>query len=463
MRHTVEPTNTPLRGTVTVPGDKSVSHRAVLFSAMAEGVSHASGVLDADDVRSSIEAVRQLGAVVDVVETPEGALDLTITGWGAEGPTAPDEAVDCGNSGTSARLLLGILAGWPGLTVTLAGDESLSRRPMRRVTDPLCEMGATFDSDGGRLPITVHGAALRAGSFHLPVASAQVKSAVMLAATRAEGLTEVYEPAASRNHTELMLPSYGVDVQVSEGEHGVRVVGPAVLRACDVVVPGDASSAAFLAVAAAIVPGSDVTITRVSMNPTRAGYIMALDRMGAPVEMTITGNAAHEPIGDLRVLGGRDLGPLEITGADVPSLVDELPILAVAAACGQGVSRFMGIGELRVKESDRLAAIADGLTALGVLVRDGDDWLEIHGRPGVRFRAAELESLGDHRLAMSWAVAALRADGPVAIDDFDAVSVSYPRFADDLAMLQAGGESTATEKVADGDVAGSDPAPDAGV
>jgi 3-phosphoshikimate 1-carboxyvinyltransferase len=443
MLHTVQPTATPLRGTISVPGDKSVSHRAVLFSAMAEGVSHASGVLDADDVRSSIEAVRALSAQVDVVETHSGALDLTITGWGAAGPQAPDGVVDCGNSGTSARLLLGILAGWPGLTVTLTGDDSLTGRPMRRVTDPLCEMGASFDSDDGRLPITVHGATLRAGSFRLPVASAQVKSAVILAALRAEGPTEVYEPGDSRNHTELMLPGYGVDVQVNAAEHGVRVVGPAVLRACDVVVPGDASSAAFLAVAAAILPGSDVTITGVSMNPTRSGYIKALGRLGAYTQMTVTGNAAREPVGDLRIRGLRDLGPLEIAAADVPSLVDELPILAVAAACVQGVSTFTGIGELRVKESDRLAAIADGLTALGVTVRDGDDWLEIHGRPNERFRAAELESLGDHRLAMAWAVAALRADGPVVIDDFDAVSVSYPGFAADIACLREGGEAHA--------------------
>jgi 3-phosphoshikimate 1-carboxyvinyltransferase len=443
MRHTVEPTSTPLRGTITVPGDKSVSHRAVLFSAMAEGVSHARGVLDADDVRSSIEAVRGLGATVDIAETPRRGLDLTITGWGVDGPRPSGGVVDCGNSGTSARLLLGILAGWPGLTVTITGDGSLVRRPMRRVTDPLCEMGASFDSEDGRLPITVHGATLQAGSFRLPVASAQVKSAVILAATRAEGPTEVYEPAHSRDHTELMLPGYGVEVQVNAADNGVRIVGPATLRACDLVVPGDASSAAFLAVAAAILPGSDVHVTGVSMNPTRAGYIKALDRLGVSLEIRVTGKAAFEPVGDLRIRGGRDLGPLDIVAADVPSLVDELPILAVAAACAHGVSRFKGIGELRVKESDRLAAIADGLTALGVTVRDGDDWLEIHGRPDERFRAAELESLGDHRLAMAWAVAALRADGPVTIDDFDAVSVSYPAFADAIAELRAGGESSA--------------------
>lgn len=440
MRQTVQPTETPLKGTIRVPGDKSVSHRAVLFSAMAEGVSHARGVLDADDVRTSIAAVRALGATVESSSAGPGALNLTITGWGAAGPKAPKAAVDCGNSGTTARLLLGMLAGWPGVQVTLTGDESLTRRPMRRVTDPLSEMGAAFEGEDGRLPITVRGASLNAGEFRLPVASAQVKTAILLAALTAEGPTEVYEPAASRNHTELMLPAYGVAVQVNSSERGVRVTGPATLTACDLTVPGDASSGAFWAVASALIPGSDITVSRMSMNPTRVGFIHALERMGITTELRATGHASGEPVGDLRVLGKVIYGPLTIEATDVPTLVDELPILAVAAACSDGVSRFEGIGELRVKESDRLAAIADGLTALGVTVRDGDDWLEIVGRPGERFKAAELESLGDHRLAMSWAVAALRADGPCEIEDFESVSVSYPRFAEDLARLRSGGE-----------------------
>ena len=225
MRMTVEPAAGPLKGTLTVPGDKSISHRAVLFSAMAEGVSHASGVLDADDVRSSIEAVRALGARVEVTTAEDGSLGVEVEGWGDRGPTAPDGPVDCGNSGTTARLLMGVLAGWPGLEVTLTGDDSLTRRPMRRVTEPLARMGARFDDDDGRLPVTVHGAHVKARDVRLKVASAQVKTAVMLAATRADGYTEIHEPARSRDHTELMLPAYGVRVDVSSDRRACRVEG----------------------------------------------------------------------------------------------------------------------------------------------------------------------------------------------------------------------------------------------
>ncbi len=438
MRFIVEPATRPLTGHIGVPGDKSLSHRAVLFSAMAEGVSHATGVLDADDVRSSIAAVRQLGARVDVTERGDGGLELEIEGWGRSGPKAPDGPVDCGNSGTTARLLMGILAGWPELDVTLTGDDSLSRRPMRRVTDPLSRLGARFDDDDGRLPVTVHGRRLKPRDFRLKVASAQVKSAIMLAALRADGYTEIHEPARSRDHSELMLPAFGVKVDVSPDRLGCRVEGVTDLVAADITIPGDPSSGAFWAVASAIVPGSDVRVEGILLNPTRAGFINVLTRMAAPIEIIQTGSAGYEGVGDVRALG-RPLEGVQVTKQEVPTLVDEIPILAVAAACATGVSRFEGVGELRIKESDRLAAIVDGLTRLGVTVRDGEDWFEVQGTGGGPLTATELDSLGDHRLAMAWAVAGLVADGPVAIDCFEAVSVSYPTFADDLAALGASG------------------------
>jgi 3-phosphoshikimate 1-carboxyvinyltransferase len=439
MQMTVEPASGPLEGTLRVPGDKSLSHRAVLFSAMAEGTSRPSGVLDADDVRSSMDAVRALGARVEVTGTgQDGSLELEIEGWGDRGPTAPDGPVYCGNSGTTARLLMGILAGWPGLDVTLTGDDSLARRPMRRVTEPLTRMGARFEDDDGRLPVTVHGGRMRPWDFRLKMASAQVKTAIMLAATRAEGFTIVQEPARSRDHTELMLPAYGVRVDVSADRLSCRVEGVKTLDAADIHVPGDPSSAAFWAVGAAMIPGSRVTVEGMLLNTTRAAFIRVLGRMGAPTEIVPTGSAGYESVGDLRVLGAKTLLPVMVAADEVPSLVDEVPVLAVAAAVARGKSRFEGVGELRLKESDRLAAIADGLTALGVVVRDGNDWFEVDGTGGAPLRGAELESLGDHRLAMAWAIAALAADGPVTIDGFEACSVSYPRFADDLASLRTG-------------------------
>ena len=434
MRYTVRPATRPLRATLAVPGDKSISHRSVLFSAMAQGTSNVTGALDSEDVRSSIDAVRALGASVETTTLSAGSLRLAVTGWGSDGPSAPSSPIDAGNSGTTTRLLLGILAGWPGLEVRMVGDRSLSSRPMRRVIEPLTRMGASFDSDDGRLPITVHGATVSPGTFKLPMASAQVKTAILLAGLSATGTTEVFEPSLSRNHTELMLPAYGVNVQVKQAKFACRVKGPALLSAADLSVPGDPSSAAFWAVAAAIVPGSDITVTGVSLNPTRTGFLRVLEGMGATTEVVVTAMYGHEAVGSIRVLASR-LGPARIVAADVPSLVDELPILALAAARADGISRFEGVGELRVKESDRLAAIADGLTALGVKVRDGNDWLEIHGNGGAPLASAELDSLSDHRLAMSRAIAGLVSDGPVVVERFEAVSVSYPRFPGDLDIV----------------------------
>jgi 3-phosphoshikimate 1-carboxyvinyltransferase len=424
---TLLPADGPLRGTLDVPGDKSVSHRAVLFAAMAEGTSRLTGVLDSADVVSTISVVRALGARVQG-EPPT----LMVTGWGARGPAEPATPLDCGNSGTTARLLMGALAGWPSRSFVLTGDSSLSSRPMRRVLDPLSEMGAHAESATGTLPVTILGAELHGIDYTLPVASAQVKSAILLAGLRASGETVVREPVPSRDHTERLLPAFGVECACTERPRSCRVSGPAVPAATDVAVPGDPSSAAFLAGAAVLVADSLVVIEGVDLNPTRIGFLRVLERMGADVVIRPGAGAGAEPVGDVIARASR-LESTTVTSDEVPSLVDEVPLLAVVATQAEGTTRFEGIGELRVKESDRLAALAEALSALGATVRSGDDWLEVYGPE--RLHAATLDSLGDHRLAMAYAVAALVADGPVTVDRFGAVSVSFPGFPKALASL----------------------------
>ncbi len=434
MIHTAMPAEGPLAGTVRVPGDKSISHRAVLFAAMAEGTSRLTGVLDSADVRSTLNAVAALGAVVDVSRGHGHGLDVTVTGWGERGPREPDSSIHCGNSGTTCRLLMGVLASWPG-TFTLDGDDSLRRRPMLRVTDPLTLMGATFATTEGHLPVTVSGAALRALRYESPVASAQVKTAILIAGLRAQGVTTVIEPAPSRDHTERLLPAFGVGVGRDAGSRACWVEGPEALQASDVSIPADPSSAAFIAGAAVVVADSRVRMTSVALNPTRTGFLRVLERMGADVE-TVVGNATGaEPTGTVIVGYAVGLHGTTVRADEIASLVDEVPLLAVVACAATGVTRFDGVSELRVKESDRLAAIADGLTALGATVRAGEDWLEVDGP--ARLHGARLSSLDDHRLAMAWAVAALTADGPVEIEPWEAVDVSYPSFAEDLASLGA--------------------------
>lgn len=440
MNRTFGPGSPPLRGTIHVPGDKSLSHRAVLFSAMAEGVSSVSGVLDSADVRSTIAAVAALGARVDLSAAADGSLGGVIEGWGSRGPLSPAEPIDCGNSGTTARLLMGVLAGWP-VTVTLTGDESLSARPMARVTAPLTEMGAAFStSEGGRLPVTVHGRdGLHAIDYASPVASAQVKTAVLLAGLRASGMTSVTEPSLSRDHTERLLPAFGVTVSTN-GRTRAGVLGQATPAAAEVAVPRDPSSAAFLAVAGATIPGSEIVLPGVSLNPTRLGFLAVLQRMNADVTVQPEPSAGAEPVGTITVRYGPPLHPTTVAGEEVPSLVDEVPVLALAAAQARGTTRFEGIGELRVKESDRLEAVHSGLAALGVTVRAGDDWLEVDGPAALG--GARLDSLGDHRLAMTWALAGMIARDQVDVLAFDAVDVSYPAFAQDLTRL-AGNRSCA--------------------
>lgn len=431
----IEPLARPLSGAVRVPGDKSISHRSVLFSAMAEGTSHVSGVLDSADVRSSIGAVRALGAEVNLEKRPDGSLAGDIRGWGGLGPSQPEGAIDCGNSGTTVRLLLGVLAPWD-ITVELTGDDSLRRRPMRRIAAPLELMGARFAPEGATtLPLSITGTrGLAAISYDSPVASAQLKTAILLAGIFAAGTTSVREPAPSRNHTELMLPGFGVDVEAAPGE--ASVAGGQSLHACDVDVPGDPSSAAFMACAAALRPDSAIDIENVSLNEARIGFARVLERMGADIALKPTGSAGEEPCGTISVSYVEHLRSCEVVGREIASLVDEIPVLALVAAHAEGTTVFHEVGELRVKETDRLAAILEGLSKLGVRAwAEGDD-LHIEGKPGLVVpEGLVFDSLGDHRLAMTWSLVGFTGAHPVSIHDFEAVRVSYPGFRADIERL----------------------------
>jgi 3-phosphoshikimate 1-carboxyvinyltransferase len=416
----------PLRGSVAMPGDKSIAHRAVIFNAMAEGTATVSGLPDGADVASSMAAMRALGASISA--TGPGVRRIDGCRLALQQPPSP---VDCGNSGTTMRLLLGLLAGQE-LTVTLTGDPSLSRRPMRRIADPLTAIGARVTTTDGHAPVVISGSrSLIARAHCLSVASAQLKTALLLAGLQARGRTEVSEPVLSRDHSERMLAAMGVPVE-RDAATSVAVVGPAIPRAVDLDVPGDVSSAAFLVVAATLVPDSDVVVEGVCVNPTRTGFIEILKRMGADVEVRARREEAGEPVGDLHVRAARLRGT-DIAGDEGPSSIDELPILAVAAAAADGRTVISGAAELRVKESDRIAAIATLLAALGVSVEERDDGLAIEGG---RLRGPALIDAGhDHRIVMAAAVAALAAAGPVTIDGAEAASVSFPGFFDCLTEL----------------------------
>lgn len=431
----VSPLPSPLRGAIAVPGDKSLSHRAVLFSAMAEGTSRVSGLLDSEDVRSSIAAVRQLGAHVALEKGPDGSLSGGIEGWGSDGPVQPECPIDCGNSGTTARLLMGMLAPW-AIEAEITGDASLRARPMRRITAPLMRMGVHFAPEGREtLPLSVCGTSdLHAITYDAPMASAQLKTAILLAGIYAGGTTVVNEPSPSRNHTELMLPEFGVPTTAAERTASVQ--GPSVPKACEVQVPGDPSSAAFLVCAALMMPGSSLQVENVSLNTARIGFTRTLERMGANVSVRRTGAAGKEPSGIISASYTPDLRGCEIPADKIPSLVDEVPVLSLVASRARGVTVFREVGELRVKETDRLAAVVEGLALLGV-----DAWIDandlyIEGRPDMRVPAGIVfDSRNDHRLAMTWALAGLTGNEPVEVENFDAVSVSYPHFLSDIERL----------------------------
>lgn len=431
----IEPLRGPLVGTLRVPGDKSISHRAILLSAMAEGASRLSGVLDSSDVRATIAAVRALGAQVNLVKTADGSLEGGIVGWGACGPVRPDAAIDCGNSATTARLLMGVVAPWD-IEVELTGDASLRRRPMGRVLLPLVRMGVRFSpEDADTLPVRVVGRRrLRAIEYEMPVPSAQVKSAVLLAGLFSEGVTRVIEPAASRNHTELMLPSFGVAVTSAGGV--AHLEGPADLQACEMCVPGDPSSAAFIACAAALVPGSAVQIEGVSLNPTRIGFLRTLEQMGVEASRRSVEQSGRELTGIISVQYCDRLHGCEIPSDKIPTLIDEIPVLCLVAARARGTTVFRGVEELRVKETDRIAGIIEGLSLMGV-----DAWMEggdlfVEGDPNAKPVAGSVfDSHGDHRLAMTWALAGMTCGVPVSVASFDSVAVSYPGFLDSIRFL----------------------------
>jgi len=406
----------PLRGAIEVPGDKSISHRAILFGALATGETRVTGLLDAEDVQSTRKAVARLGATVreeggEVVVTPAGTL------------VEPDDVIDCGNSGTSLRLLAGVLAGLPGLSV-LTGDASLRRRPVRRVIEPLRLMGADMTArDGDRVPpLVIRGRQLVAARHQLKVASAQVKSAILLAGLRADGVTSVTEPERSRDHTERMLRGMGVPVAVD----GFTVsISPSRPRGTRVDVPGDISSAAFFLCAAAGLPGSEVTVRNVGVNPTRTGLLDVLRAMGADVAVSGEREVAGEPRADVTVRA-RDLSATEIRGALVPRLIDELPVLMVLATQARGRTVIRDARELRVKESDRLAAMGETLAAAGAKIELFDDGCAIEGP--VRLAGVTVKTRLDHRIAMSMAVAQLFAGQPVHLDDVSCVATSFPSF-----------------------------------
>ncbi len=415
---TIEPAAS-LRGHIAVPGDKSISHRAVLLGAVGEGETSVRGFGRSRDTEATIAAVRALGVTVHEDEVDA----LRIEGAGLRGLREPEGALDCGNSGTTLRLLPGILAGQGG-RFELTGDESLRRRPVDRIAEPLEQMGANVESDDGKPPLAIEGGELRGIRYEPPVASAQVKSCVLLAGLYAQGRTTVVEPLPTRDHTELMLAAAGVSVTRQQRRVSV---GPAdQLRLGEVVVPGDFSAAAPFVVAATLLPGSELTIHDVGLNPRRIGLLDVLARMGARITIFHRHRSGGEPVGDLEVLSA-ELTATAVTASEVPLLVDELPLFALAAACARGESTVWGAEELRVKETDRIETVTNSLRALGVRVTPRDDGFWVRGVP-TRPKGGRMTSHGDHRIAMLGAVAGLVSRNGVDVEDAEAVAVSFPGF-----------------------------------
>ncbi|WP_182913990.1 3-phosphoshikimate 1-carboxyvinyltransferase [Sphingobium terrigena] len=426
-----------LSGSVTVPGDKSISHRSLMLSALAVGESRVEGLLEGEDVLATAAAMRAMGA--DIERDADGIWH--VHGVGVGGLLQPETALDMGNSGTSTRLLMGLLASHD-LTATFIGDASLSKRPMARVTEPLARMGASFTtSPGDRLPLTMRGACPAVPlDYRLPVASAQVKSAILLAGLNTPGITRVVEPIPTRDHSERMLRGFGAELNVEVEDDGTRIitlVGEAELKPQQIVVPGDPSSAAFPMVAALLVPGSRVTIANVGLNATRAGLIDLLREMGGSIEVTNSREVGGEPVGDL-VVTASALNGVEPDPARAPSMIDEYPVAFIAAALAQGRSIFRGLDELRVKESDRIATMAAGLRAIGVSVEELEDGIIIEGSGGALLAGGgPIATKLDHRIAMSFAVAGLVSRDGVTIDDMAPVATSFPTFVPLLRTLGA--------------------------
>jgi len=419
----------PLSGTIRVPGDKSVSHRSLMLASLCVGETEIHGLLEGEDVLATADAMRAMGSEI----TQLGTGHWRVAGRGVGGLSSPADKIDMGNAGTGVRLLMGLVATHP-ITCTFVGDASLSRRPMERVMGPLRQFGTVFQAqEGGLLPVTVHGSEDPMPiTYELTVASAQVKSAVLLAGLNTPGKTTVIEPIPTRDHTENMLRHFGAEVVTqkrAEGGNIITLTGQPELTPADIQVPSDVSSAAFPLVAASIVPGSDITVSAVGLNPLRAGLIDTLIDMGADLTVLDQRVEGGEPVGDIRVKAS-NLHGIDVPPERAPSMIDEYPVLAVAASCATGTTRMTGIGELRVKESDRLQAMVDGLTAAGVTVRHGDDWMEIdcNGTPPRGGMMATVDL--DHRIGMSFLVLGMVTEAPVDIDDGAAIATSFPGFVD---------------------------------
>jgi len=418
---------TALAGNIVVPGDKSISHRALMFGAIAVGETLISGLLEGEDVLATAQAMRALGA--DVEKT--GAGEWRVSGRGIGGLVEPETVLDMGNSGTAARLLIGLLSTHP-LKATFCGDDSLSKRPMERVMAPLRLMGGQFESrSGGRLPLTVIGSETPLPiEYELPVASAQVKSAILLAGLNTAGETTVIEPKATRDHSEKMLTHFGAEVRVEKtGEHSRRItiVGQPELVGREIIVPADISSAAFPVVAALLVPGSDVTIANVGMNPLRTGLIETLVEMGGKIELVNAREVGGEPVADLRVQASKLRG-ISVPASRAPSMIDEYPVLFVAASCASGTTYMPGLDELRVKESDRLASMAKGLEAAGVDLVETEDSLTIEGSGLPPLGGVQVDAELDHRIAMAFLVLGMVSAKPVSIEDARSIDTSFPGF-----------------------------------
>ncbi|MDD5262899.1 MAG: 3-phosphoshikimate 1-carboxyvinyltransferase [Methylacidiphilales bacterium] len=418
---------------IQVPGDKSISHRSVMLSGFADGATRITGFLPSDDCLCSLAAMQALGVEIETIDP------TTFLVHGNNGKfREPVEPIDCGNSGTTIRLLAGLLAGQP-FTTRLFGDESLSRRPMKRVADPLELMGARVVCEGQnqRPPLEIRGGKLKSMTYQMPVASAQLKSCILLAALQARGRTIVEQPSVCRDHTERMLQHFGASIM--PGDREIKLYGGVRLEARDVHVPGDFSSAAFWLVAAAAMPGAHLILPRVGLNPTRTALINVLLRMGAEIKEHVESND-FEPYGTLRIEEGTTLKGATIGGEEIPNLIDELPIIAVAGALAKGTTVIRDAKELRVKETDRLAALASNLRAFGVPVEEQPDGLIIQG--GAPIHGARVESMGDHRIAMAFAILGLFAEGNSLICDTDCIKTSYPGFEKDLSHVLSGDVSS---------------------
>jgi len=417
MHYRIQP-STINDAVVAIPGDKSISHRAIMLGSIAEGQTSVSGFLAGDDCLATMAAFRQMGVGIEQ-STPT---DLEIHGVGLHGLQAPAMDIDLGNSGTAMRLLAGVMAGQKFAAI-LTGDESLTERPMQRIITPLSQMGAVIESRKGKPPLTIRGNEnLRSIDYELPMASAQVKSAILLAGLYAEGHTTVSEPAPTRDHTERMLRAMGVEIDATNGR--ISLDGQQSLHGCPIHVPGDLSSAAFVMLAALLANNAEVLIRNVGVNPTRSGVIDVLQAMGAKISLENPRVLGEEPATDIRVHSS-ELHGIVVDPALVSLAIDEFPVLFVAAAAANGTTVFSGLAELRVKESDRIAAMSDGLRALGIEVEESEDGAIVHGG---RFMTGEVQSCGDHRVAMSLAAAATISEGPVTVHDVDTVETSFPGF-----------------------------------